>query len=162
MICWGHVSKMYRWRCWRRRCGQTLCKKELLFRYWKCQKTKSVVAYNDRLKRDTYHFIWHIEVIEVNNISISIDPTSVGDCLLSSSGPNCLVWSLQVVMFMIRQWGSTDGAFAALNTQPDNMLNHKEWQFRCTFLGKEMSVWPVSWKDECLSVPRVRNLQSIW
>ena len=31
-------------------------------------------------------------------------------------------------MFMIRQWGSTDAAFAALNTQPDNMLNHKEWQ----------------------------------
>jgi len=34
---------------------------------------------------------------------------------------------LKVVMFMIRQWGSTDGAFAALNTQPDNMLNHKEF-----------------------------------
>ena len=29
----------------------------LLFRYWKCQKTKSVVADNDRLKRDTYHII---------------------------------------------------------------------------------------------------------
>jgi len=32
-----------------------------------------------------------------------------------------------VVMFMIRQWGSTDAAFAALNTQPDNMLNLKEF-----------------------------------
>lgn len=34
---------------------------------------------------------------------------------------------LKVVMFMIRQWGSTDAAFAALNTQPDNMLNLKEF-----------------------------------
>ena len=31
----------------------------------------------------------------------------------------------QVVIFMIRTWRSTDNAFSALNTQPDNMLNHK-------------------------------------
>ncbi|CAK8990587.1 unnamed protein product [Durusdinium trenchii] len=28
---------------------------------------------------------------------------------------------------MIRTWKSTDAAFSALNTQPDNMLNHKEF-----------------------------------
>ncbi|CAE7539997.1 unnamed protein product [Symbiodinium pilosum] len=28
---------------------------------------------------------------------------------------------------MIRNWKSTDAAFTALNTQPDNMLNHKEF-----------------------------------
>lgn len=34
---------------------------------------------------------------------------------------------LKVVTFMIRTWKSTDAAFSALNTQPDNMLNHKEF-----------------------------------
>ncbi|CAE7478397.1 CML34 [Symbiodinium natans] len=34
---------------------------------------------------------------------------------------------LKVVVFMIRNWKSTDAAFTALNTQPDNMLNHKEF-----------------------------------
>ena len=34
---------------------------------------------------------------------------------------------LKVVMFMIRTWKSTDAAFSQLNTQPDNMLNHKEF-----------------------------------
>ncbi|CAK9112815.1 Type II NADH:quinone oxidoreductase (NDH-2) [Durusdinium trenchii] len=33
----------------------------------------------------------------------------------------------RVVTFMIRTWKSTDAAFSALNTQPDNMLNHKEF-----------------------------------
>ncbi|CAJ1340418.1 unnamed protein product, partial [Effrenium voratum] len=42
---------------------------------------------------------------------------------------------LKVVMFMIRTWKSTDAAFSALNVQPDNMLNHKEFVEGLTKVG---------------------------
>ena len=41
-------------------------------------------------------------------------------------------------MFMIRQWGSTDAAFAALNTQPDNMLNLKDFVDLLNIDGKTL------------------------
>jgi hypothetical protein len=39
---------------------------------------------------------------------------------------------------MIRQWGSTDAAFAALNTQPDNMLNLKDFVDLLNIDGKTL------------------------
>lgn len=156
---------MYRWRCWRRRCCQTVCKKELLlFRYWKCQKTTSVVAYNDLLKRDTSHIIWHIEVIEVNNISISIDPLP----LATISCPPVVLIAWFEASRSLCSW--FDSGAARMGHLQHSILSQttcsttrsgshpkSEKVFRCTFLGKEMSVWPESWKDECLSVPRIRH-----
>ena len=139
-------------------------KELLLFRYWKCQKTKSVVAYNDRLKRDTYHFIWHIEVIEVNNISISIDPLPLATI---SCPPVVLIAWLEASRSLCSWFASGAALMGHLqhsilsqttcSTTRSGSHPKSEKVFRCTFLGKEMSVWPESWKDECLSVHRGRN-----
>ena len=61
-------------------------------------------------------------------------------------------------MFMIRNWKSTDAAFTALNTQPDNMLNHKEWRYLCSLvIGRgSFAAGVCGWPGESRLLPHAK------